>query len=105
MERIQIREGNRYAGHGIDHIGKVNCISCLVVPRLEVTDLGATDAEYDPLNLHPSHPLGHLGIEAGPALFDPGATAHRFEDDLGRLEGHLSFVCTLPHRCDTVSDD
>src|ERR1700676_2702914 len=34
--RIQIREGDRYTGHRINHIGQLDRISCLVVPRLEV---------------------------------------------------------------------
>ena len=69
---VQVGERHTHTCHGIDHVGQDHGVARLVVPRLEVTDLGAADAEQYAQCFDAVGALGELRIEARPALFDKG---------------------------------
>ena len=51
-------------------IGYIGRITCFVVPRLEVRDLGAADTQQDPQDLQVGYLLCERGIQAAAALLD-----------------------------------
>ncbi len=51
-------------------IGYIGRITCFVVPRLEVRDLGAADTQQYPQDLQVGYLLCERGIQAAAALLD-----------------------------------
>src|SRR6185312_12830142 len=68
--RVKVWECHLHTGGRINHVGQLWRVTRLVVPCLEMGDLGPTDAQQDPQNLHISYPLREHGIQASSALLD-----------------------------------
>jgi len=67
-------------------IGQGRRIAGFVVPRLEVHNLGAADAEQNSQHLVVGDPLGERGVYAGASLLDPR------EVEAGRVGDRLQVV-------------
>src|SRR4029077_18302549 len=69
---IQIRKRHRHSGYGINHICQLRCVPRLVLPGLEVTDLGPSDTEDYAQDFRVADSLRELGVETASALLDEG---------------------------------
>src|SRR4029077_16166934 len=96
--RIQVREGHLYTCHGIHDVGKLRCVTGLVMPGLEVCDLDSTDAEQNAQNFHIADSLRQLRVEAAPALFDKSEVKTRCVDDRLKEVGIVGIIVS-PWNC------